>query len=72
MTMEPMAQKGQERKNLDRISRSAELIYRRAAMLNLYLCRIHAADLEKKRLTRELETIQALICEMEQEIASAG
>lgn len=72
MTMEPIAQKGQEQKNLDRISRSAELLYRRASMLNLYLCRIHAADLEKRRLTHELETIQALICEMEQEIASAG
>ena len=44
--MEPIVQKGQEQKNLDRISRSAELLSRRASMLNLYLCRIHAADLE--------------------------
>ena len=53
---------------LENISRSTELLYRRTAMLNLYLCRIRNAGAEKARLEQEVKIIQNLIEEIELEI----
>ena len=55
----------------DEILRSAELLYRRAAMLNLYLCRIRNAGAEKVRLTQELKTLHQMIDELEQKISAS-
>lgn len=56
---------------LDEISRSTELLYRRAAMLNLYLCRIRNAGADKARLAQELKTLHQLIDELERKISAS-